>query len=170
MGVEGIVSHHKHHKISCQVKLTVGGLIFWNPSLLNFIRQFLKLPYILWKVLNIDISYVISCPFVFLWTCFGPETHRGNQSSSWFSQNIFCLWSCDFHLVKTSKLQRNVQGDVLVTTIDLSVFPNITKITIFHIHSCELNKCHILPTCERFLPELLPSGSWMIHIQWCYNC
>ena len=49
-----------------------------------------------------------------------------------------------FDIVQTFKFQRDVQGGILITTLDLSVFPNITMTTIFHDHSCEITKCELI--------------------------
>ena len=129
--VEGISSHHKFLKLSCKVKVAVGGLMFGPPPLINFIRKFIKLPDNLLKVLHTDISDGITLLFVFLWNCFGLDTQRCNQPLYWYSQIIFWLWICDSHLVQTAKLQRYVQNDVIITTLDISVFPNISTTTIF---------------------------------------
>ena len=138
--------------------------MFGPPPLITFITQLLKLPNNLWKVLNTDISNGIPCLFVFLWPCFGLETHRGNQPLSWSPPIIFWLWRCDSCLVHNSKLQQYFQGDLLVTTLDLPVFHNIDTNTIFHVHSLKS-----FPTCELFLPERLPCWANMINRQWCYN-
>ena len=47
---------------------------------------------------------------------------------------------------------------VLLTILDIHVFPNIATTPIFHVQRCEL-----------FLLERLKSGATMINIQWCYN-
>ena len=114
-------------------------------------------------VLLADISYGIPCLFALLWPYFGLDTQRGNQLLPWSFQIIFWLWRCDSHLVQTVNFQRYVQCDILATTLDLSVFPNIATTTIFHVHICELTKC------ELFLPEHLLSRSTMINRRWCYN-
>ena len=103
-------------------------------------------------------------PFVSIWTFIGLDTHRGNQPLYRSSQIIFWLWRCDSHIVQTAKLRRDVQGDVLITILDLFVFPNITTTTKFYVHRCELSKCELL------LPERLTSGSTMINKRWCHNC
>ena len=143
--------------------------MFGPPPLINFIRQFLKLPDNLWKVFHNDIYYGIPCLFLFLWTCFVIDTHRGSQPLSWSILFISWLWRCDSHLVQTAKLWRDVQGGVLITILDISVFPNIATTTIFHVNSCELTKCELFLTCEIFLLERLPSGATMINRRWCYN-
>ena len=101
---------------------------------------------------------------------FGLGTHRGNQPLSWFSQFNFWLWRCYSHLVHIVKFQLDVQGGILITTLDLSVFPNIATTTILNFHICELTKCELFLTCEIFLPERLPSEATIINRQWCYNC
>ena len=53
-------------------------------------------------------------------------------------------------------------GDVifiLVTSLDLYVFPNIAMTTIFHVHSRE----NVFLTWELSLPERLLSGETMIY-------
>ena len=143
--------------------------MFGPPPLITFLGKIFKLPDNLWKVLRTDISNGIPCLFLFLWNGFGLDTQRVNQLLSWSYLIIFGLWRCDSHLVHTEKLQLDVQGGVLITILDLSMFPNIATTTIFHDHSCELTKCEIFLTCELFLPELLLSGSTMINRRLCYN-
>ena len=55
------------------------------------------------------------------------------------------MWS---YLVQTDKLQWDAQGDLLITTLDFSVFTNIATTTIFHVHSCEITKCELFLTCK----------------------
>ena len=93
-----------------------------------------------------------------------------NQPLSWSSQIIFLLWRCDSHLVQTAKLQQYVQNDVIITTLDVSVFPKISTTTIFHVNSCEITKSEISLTYDLLLPECLPIGATMINRQWFYNC
>ena len=52
----------------------------------------------------------------------GLETQRGNQPLPWSSQIIFLQWRCDFHILQIITVQRDVQGDVLPTILDLYVF------------------------------------------------
>ena len=80
-------------------------------------------------------------------------------------QFLFWLWICGFYIVQTVKLRWDIQGDDLVTTFDLLVFPNFAMTTIFHGHRLK----QIFLTCELFLPEHLPSGETMINRRWCYN-
>ena len=80
------------------------------------------------------------------------------------NQIIFWLWICDSHIVQTNKFQQYFQGDVLLTILNLSVFPNIVTTTIFHVHRCELTKCELSP------PERLLIGATMINRWRCYNC
>ena len=86
------------------------------------------------KVLHADISDGTPCLFVFFWPCFGLESQSNYQPLSWSSQFPFWLWRCGFHLVQTVKLLWDIQGDTLVTTLDLLVFPNFSTTTIFHVH------------------------------------
>ena len=144
--------------------------MFGPYTIINFIRQFIKIPDNIWKILHTDISDGIPLLFVFLWTCFGLDTRRCNQPLYWSYQIIFLLWICDSHIVQTAKLQRYVQNDVVITTLDLFVFTNISTTTIFHFNSCEINKSENFLTYELLLSELLPSGATMINRRWCYNC
>ena len=105
--------------------------------LITFIRQFIKLSNNPWKVLLTKIANGIPCLFVFMWPHVGLENQIGNQPLSWFSQFFFWLWRCDFYLVQTIKFQQDVQGDILLATLDLVVFPNIATITMFHVNSWE---------------------------------
>ena len=100
-----------------------------NLLLITFIRWFFKFPNNLWKVLLNDISDGIPCLFLLIWPCFVLDNQRGNQPLYWSSQLNFWLWRCDSHLVQTIKFQQYVQGDILVTTLDLSVFTHIAKTT-----------------------------------------
>ena len=117
--------------------------MFGPPPLITFINQFLKIPDNIWKVLHTDISNGITCFLVFIWPCFGLESHRDNQTLSWSYCIIFWIWWYGSHSVQTDKLQQDLQGDVLITTLDLYVFPNITTPINFHVHSCELTKCEL---------------------------
>ena len=49
----------------------------------------------------------------------------------WYLQIIFWLWKFDYHILQTTKLQRDIQGDELLTIIYIYVFPNIVTTTIF---------------------------------------
>ena len=64
-----------------------------------------------------------------------------------------------FNLVHMTKIQRYVQEDVLLTVLDLPVFPNIVTTTIINVHQYEL-----------FLPERLTIVATMINRRWYYNC
>ena len=103
--------------------------------------------------------------FVFLRPYFDLEIQSGYQPLYWSSQFSFWLWRCGFHLVQTVKLCWDIQGDDLVTTLDLFVFPNFATTTIFHVHRLK----QIFLSCELFLPERLLSGETMINRRWCYN-
>ena len=144
--------------------------MFGYPPIITFIRKCFKLPDDIWKLLHTEISNRTPCIFVVIWSCIGLVTQSSNQSLSWSSQIIFWIWIFDSNLVQTAKLQQYVQGDVLVTTLYLSVFPNIAMTTIVRVHSCELAKRELYLTCELFHLERLPSGATMIIRQWCYNC
>ena len=113
--------------------------------------QFFKLFDFFGKVIHTDISDGIPCIFVFFWPCFGLESQSGYQPLSWSPQFSFWLWICGFHPVQTVKLLWDIQGDTLVTTPDLLVFPNFATTTIFHVHRLK----QIFLTCKIFLPERL---------------
>ena len=130
---------------------------------ITVIRKLFKLLDNLWNILHNGISNGTTCIFTTLWTYNGLETQRDNQPLSLYSQIIFWIWRCDFHLVQTTKFQRDVQGDVFLAIFDIYLFPKIATTAIFHVHRCELTKCKL------FLPERLPSGAIMINIRWCYN-
>ena len=130
---------------------------------ITFIRQFFKLPNNLQKVLLTNISDGIPCLFYFCGLNLALKPREVINPFPDLS-NFFWLWRCDFHLVQIVKFQRDVQGDILVTTLDLSMFPNITMTAMFHVYSCELTKCELL------LPESLPSRATIINRRWCYNC
>ena len=132
--------------------------MFGNLLLITFIRQFFKLLNNIWKVLLPDISDGTPFLFVFVWPYFGLETNRGDQTLSWSFQFFFWIWICHFHLVQTVKFQWYFQGDILVTNLDLPVFPNITTTTNFHVHIQE----QLFLTCQFFLQERLPSGDYSL--------
>ena len=114
-----------------------------------------KLPEILFS----NFSNGKSCPF-FLVCFFGNEIQRGSHPLTWYSHIILWLWRCYFSLVHTIKLIRDVQDNVLLAILDLTVFLNIAPSTSCHVHRCEL-----------IFSERFPSGSIMINIWWwCYNC
>ena len=122
------------------------------------------------KVLHTDIFDGISCLFVFWRPYFGLEIQISYQPLSWYLQLYFWLWICGFHLVQIVKLPWdiqnliNIQGDTLVTTLDLLVFPNFTTTTVFHVQRLK----QILLTCEIFLLERLLSGATTRNRRWCY--
>ena len=67
---------------------------------------------------------------------------------------------CEFPLIYTTKLIRDVQDNVLLNILDISVFPNILPYTTFHVHRWGI-----------LFPECLPSGSTIINsFWWCYKC
>ena len=127
--------------------------------------QFFKLFDNVGKVLHADISDGVPFLFVFLRPCFGLESQSCYQPLSWSTQFSSWLWRCGFYLVQTVKLLWYIQGDTLVTTLDLLVFPNFATTTTFHVHRLK----QILLTCELFLPERLPSEATMLNRRWCYN-
>ena len=148
--------HHTLSKMYWYIKVTVSRYMFLPLCHITLIRQLPRLLNNLRNILQTEISAGISWLFVFLWPFNGLETQRGNQPLSWSSLKILCFWWCDFYLVHNTKIQRDFQGDVLLTILDISVFPNIATTTIFHVHQCEL-----------FLPERLLSWGTMINRRWC---
>ena len=140
--------------------------MFRPLPLITFIRQFFKLPNNILKVILTDISDGTPFLFVSVWPYFVLETKRGNQTFSWSLQFFFLLWICDFHLFHIVKFQWYFKGDILVTDLDLSVFPNIATTTNFHFHSRE----QVFLTCELSLSEHLQSGAAIPNRQRCYNC
>ena len=162
--IGGIRYHHTLIRMPFWIKLTFGGFMFGPLPHITLIKQIFKLLDNLWKILHTDISNCIPFLFLFLWPCNGLDTQRGIQPLSWYSLIIFWLWRCDFHLFHATKFQRDVQGDVLITILNLRVFPNIATTTIFHVYRCELAQC------ENFLPERLPSGATTINRRCCCNC
>ena len=71
---------------------------------------------------------------------------------SWYSQIIFWIWRYDSHLVQSAKRQQYVQGDLVITILDIYLFPNIATTTIVYVHSCELTKCELFLAFEILLP------------------
>ena len=99
--------------------------------------NFFKLFDFVGKVLHTDISNSIPCLFVFFRPCFGLDSQSGYQPLSWSLLFYFWIWRCGFHLVQIVKILWdiqnliNIQGDTLVTTFDLRVFPNLATTTVF---------------------------------------
>ena len=99
--------------------------------------QFFKLFDFVGTVLHAEISDGIPWLFVFFRPCFGLDIQSGYQPLSWSIQFYFWLWRCGLHLVQIVKLLWdiqnliNIQGDTLVTNLDLLVFPNFVTTTFF---------------------------------------
>ena len=127
----GISSHHKLRNFSFQIKVTVSGFLFLPLPHITLMMQLLKLPDNLWNILHTDISNGIPCTFIFIWPYNGLETQKCNQPLSWSSQIIFWLWRCDFHLVQTTKFQRDVQGDILFTILIYLCFLTLRRSQFF---------------------------------------
>ena len=103
------------------------------------------------KILQTNISNVKPFLFNFLW-CFNfIETQRCYQPLSWSSQIIFSFWIYYFYIFQTTKIQIDVQGDLLLDVIDIPVFLNILMITIFHVHRCEILLTERLPNVETMI-------------------
>ena len=124
-----------------------------------------------WKGPSFWHFWWYTLPFCIFRPCFGLEIQSGYQPLSWSLLLYFWLWRCGFHLVQIVNLLWdiqnliNIQGDTLVTNLDLLVFPNFVTTTVFHVHRLK----NILLACELFLSERLPSGATMINRRWCYN-
>ena len=106
--------------------------------------QFFKLFDFVGKVLHADISDDIPCLFVFFRPCFDLKSQSGYQPLSWSPQFHFWLWRCGLHFVQTVKLLWDIQGDTLVTTLDLLVFSNFATTAVSQVHRLK----QILLTCE----------------------
>ena len=144
------------------MKVAGSWLMFGDPFHISYLDNFLKLFDNLRKFLLADISDGIPCLFVFLRPYFGLESQSGYQPLYWSSQFYFWLWICGFHLVQTVKLFWDIQGDDLVTSLDLLVFPNFAMTTIFHVHRLK----QIFLTCELFLPvNILFLRSYTYHLK-----
>ena len=147
------------------MKVAGSWLMFGDPFHIRYLANFLKRFDNLWKVLLADIFNVIPCLFEFFQPYFGLEIQSGYQPLSWSSQFSFWLWRCGFCLVQTVKLCWDIQGDDLVTTLDLLVFPNFETTTIFHVYRLK----QIFLTYQLFLLECLPSEATMINRRWFYK-
>ena len=148
------------------MKVAGSWLMLGDPFHIRYFSNFLKIFDNIRKVLLADISDGIPWLFVFLQPYFGLEIQSGYQPLSWSSQFSFWLWRCGFHLVQTVKLFWDIQGDDLVTTLDLLVFPNFETTKIFHVYRLK----QIFLTCELSLLECLPIVATMISRRWCYSC
>ena len=103
-----IESHQTLSKISCYIKVTVIRFMFRYLLHINLIRKLLQLPNNLWNILQTEIINSIPCLFVFLWPSNGLDYQRGNKPLSWSFLTIFWLWWFDFHIVQTTKIQRDI--------------------------------------------------------------
>ena len=140
------------------------GLMFGDPFHIRYLENISN------SLIILERSFMLTFPMAYLAffifrPCFGIESQSGYQPLSWSPQFPFWLWRCGFHLVQTVKILLDIQGDNLVTTLYLLVFPNFATTTFFHVH----RQKQILLTYEIFLPERLPSGATMINRRWCYN-
>ena len=153
-----IEPHHTLSNLSCWIKVTVSGFIFGPLPHTTLIRQILKCFDNIWNILQTDISNVIPWLFVLIWPSDVLDNQRLNKPLSWSSQIIFWLWRCYFYIFQTNKIQKDIQGDVLLTILDLPLFPRIVPTAIFHVHRCELS-----------IPESLTSGAIIINRRWCCN-
>ena len=121
---QGQRANGRHRQLFCYTKLTFSRFMFRTIMHITLIRQDFKTLDNIWKILHTFISNAIPC-FLFPLPYIGIDTQRSNQPMSWSSLILFWFWRCDFHLLQTTKFQRDVQGDVLITIINISVFPNI---------------------------------------------
>ena len=103
----------------------------------------------------INVSNANTCLF-FLDSPFGPEIQRGSHPLTWSSHIIPWSWRVDFLLLHKIRLQKNIQGDVLLAILGFPVFPNIVPSTTCHVYRCEL-----------LVPGRLLVGSTMINSWWC---
>ena len=145
--------------LSCEVDMTVSRNVLAPLPCITLIKQILKFLNNLRNILNTDFSNDKTCLFNMFWPSNGIETQRGNQPLTWSSQIIFWFSRCDFHIVQINKLQRYFEDDVLITVLDIPVFPNITTTIIFHAHLRVIS-----------LLEHLSSIATTINRRLCYNC
>ena len=130
-------SNHTLSETHNYMKITWTGFMFGDPYQIRYLDNFSKLFDFVGKVLHADIYDGIPCLFVFFRPGFGLESQSGYQPLSWFLQFYFWLWRCCFHLVQIVKLLWdiqnliNIQGDTLVTTLVLLVFPNFATTIVF---------------------------------------
>ena len=127
------------------------------------------------RALSSQFSYtVIMTNMKLLAVVTPPSIYHGCSTRNTFweenftgKENLFLAVNMKCFGRSNVRTHTEIKGsDILVTTLDLLVFPNIASTTIFHVHSQE----QIFLTCELSLPERFPSGSTIINIRWCYNC
>ena len=139
------------------MKITWSGFMFGNTFHIRYLEMFFKLFDNFVKVLHDDISDGIPFLYVFFRPCFGIGSQSGYQPLSWSSQFFFWLWRFGFRIVQTVKLFWDVQGEDLVTTLDILVFPNFAATTIFSCLQTETS----LPYLLTFPPRT--SSKWSNH-------
>ena len=122
------------------MKVTQSGFMFGCLFQMRYLKFFFKLLDFVGKVLHTDISDGIPCLFIFCQPCFGLESQSGYQPLSWSLHFYFWLGRCGLHLVQIVKFLWDfqnlvhVQSDMLITILDLSMFPNIALTTVSHVH------------------------------------
>ena len=117
-----IESHHTIRNMFCWIKVTSSGFLFGPLPHITLIRQLLRFLNNLLDILHTDISNGIPCLFVILRPSNNLETQRGHQPLSWYSPMIFWFWIFYFYPLQSTKIQRDVQGDVILTVLDIPVF------------------------------------------------
>ena len=96
--------------------------------------------------------------FFIVWN-FGTDIQISSQPLNWYYHTTISLLRGDLPLVHKIKLRRDIHYDVMLTIIDLPVFPNIESCTTCHVHQCEI----LNP--ERLLSVATMINSWW----WRYN-
>ena len=152
------------------MKITWSGFMFGDPFHIRYLDNFSN------SLIFLERSFMLTFPMAYLaflyfstliWS-WDPERWPTPFLISpillltlkmWFPYCSYCQTS-----LRYSNLI-NIQGDTLITTLDLHVLPNFTTTTVFHVHRLK----QFLLTCELFLPERLPSGATIINRRWCYN-
>ena len=106
------------------------------------------------KILVNNVSNGKPWTLFLVWN-FGPEIQKGSHPLICSSHIIPWFWRVDFPLVHTINLIRDVKDDVLLSVLDIPVFPIIAPFTTFHVHRCEL-----------IFPEHHQSGTTIINSLW----
>ena len=153
------------------MKITWSGFMFGDPVHISYLDNFSNF------LILLEMSFMLTFPmaylaflYLFLTLLWSWEPER--LPTPFLISPILPL-TPKMSFLSCSDLQTSlrysnliiIQGDTLVTTLDLLVFPNFATTIIFHVHRLK----QIFLTCEVFLLERLPSGATMINRRRCYN-
>ena len=126
-------------------------LVHYEPVSSKIVEQFPE-------ILVSNVSNRNPWLLLLVWT-FGYESHTGSQPLTWSSNRIPWFWISYLYFVQKIKLHHKIQGDVLLTILELPMFPIIVPSTTCHFHQRKIIFSKFLPMRETII------NSWW----WCYK-